>query len=213
MKMQRRKDRRAKGVFVLDIETYRQIAARGELLEAGELQALMRGMALEAQRVTAKINGGFHTPEELRALVTELTGNAPGEGFCLFPPIYTDFGKNLFFGKDVFVNSACCFQDQGGIYIGDNCLIGHQVVFASLNHLLDPARRASMQPAPIRLGKNVWVGSHATILAGVTVGDNAVIAAGAVVSKDVPPNTVVGGVPARILKTIEAEARPAGNSY
>ena len=191
----------------MDIETYRQIAARGDLLDADELQEWMRGAAAEAQRITSQINGCFHTPEELRALMTELTGNEPGEGFCLFPPIYADFGKNLFFGKNVFVNSGCCFQDQGGIYIGDHCLIGHQVVFATLNHMLDPIRRASMKPAPIRLGKNVWVGSHATILAGVTVGDNAVIAAGAVVAKDVPANTVVGGVPARVIKEIAAPAK------
>lgn len=186
----------------MDIATYREIAGRGELLDADELQAWMREQATEAQRITAEINGRFHTPEELRALVARLTGGEPGEGFCLFPPIYADFGKNLFFGKNVFVNSGCCFQDQGGIYIGDNCLIGHQVVFATLNHMLDPARRAGMRPGAIRLGKNVWVGSHATILAGVTVGDNAVIAAGAVVSKDVPADTVVGGVPARVIKHI-----------
>ena len=186
----------------MDIATYREIAGRGELLDADELQAWMREQATEAQRITAEINGRFHTPEELRALVARLTGGEPGEGFCLFPPIYADFGKNLFFGKNVFVNSGCCFQDQGGIYIGDNCLIGHQVVFATLNHMLEPDRRAGMRPGAIRLGKNVWVGSHATILAGVTVGDNAVIAAGAVVSKDVPADTVVGGVPARVIKHI-----------
>ena len=186
----------------MDIATYREIAGRGELLDADELQAWMREQATEAQRITAEINGSFHTPEELRALVARLTDSEPGEGFCLFPPIYADFGKNLFFGKNVFVNSGCCFQDQGGIYIGDNCMIGHQVVFATLNHMLEPDRRAGMRPGAIRLGKNVWVGSHATILAGVTVGDNAVIAAGAVVSKDVPADTVVGGVPARVIKHI-----------
>ena len=186
----------------MDIATYREIAGRGELLDADELQAWMREQATEAQRITAEINGSFHTPEELRALVARLTGSEPGVGFCLFPPIYADFGKNLFFGKNVFVNSGCCFQDQGGIYIGDNCMIGHQVVFATLNHMLEPDRRAGMRPGAIRLGKNVWVGSHATILAGVTVGDNAVIAAGAVVSKDVPADTVVGGVPARVIKHI-----------
>lgn len=186
----------------MDIATYREIAGRGELLDADELQAWMREQATEAQRITAEINGSFHTPEELRALVARLTGGEPGEGFCLFPPIYADFGKNLFFGKNVFVNSGCCFQDQGGIYIGDNCMIGHQVVFATLNHMLEPDRRAGMRPGAIRLGKNVWVGSHETILAGVTVGDNAVIAAGAVVSKDVPADTVVGGVPARVIKHI-----------
>ena len=125
------------------------------------------------------------------------------ESFALFPPIYTDFGKNITFGKRVFVNSGCCFQDQGGIAIGDGTLIGHQVVFATLDHMLDPADRASMIAHPITVGKNVWIGSHATILSGVTIGDNSVVAAGAVVTKSVPANTVVAGVPARIVKTIE----------
>lgn len=94
------------------------------------------------------------------------------------------------------------FQDHGGVTIGDGCQIGHNVVFATLNHELTPERRKTTRPAPIVLGKNVWVGSNATILQGVTIGDNAVVAAGAVVTKDVAPNTVVGGVPAKLMKII-----------
>lgn len=82
-------------------------------------------------------------------------------------------------------------------------LIGHNVVLATLNHNLDPNRRGDMIPAAIRIGKNVWIGSNATLLPGVHIGDGAVVAAGAVVCRDVPPNTVVGGVPARILKGID----------
>ena len=187
----------------MEIEEYKAYTANRGYLEAGtEYTAMMRPAAVEAQRITAKINGSFHTPEELRALVSELTGETVDERFALFPPIYTDFGKNIRFGKNVFVNSGCCFQDQGGIEIGDDCLIGHQVVFCTLNHDLRPSKRANMLPAPIKLGRNVWVGSHATILSGVTVGDNAVIAAGAVVTKDVPANAVVGGVPAKIIKYV-----------
>lgn len=187
----------------MNIEEYKAYTAKGGYLEAGtEAAKMMRPAAVEAQRITAAINGAFHTPEELRALFSELTGQRVDETFALFPPVYTDFGKNIRVGKSVFINSGCCFQDQGGIEIGDDCLIGHQVVFATLNHDLSPSKRANMLPAPIRLGRNVWVGSHATILAGVTVGDNAVIAAGAVVAKDVPANTVVGGVPAKIIKEI-----------
>lgn len=87
--------------------------------------------------------------------------------------------------------------------LGDGCQIGHNVVFATLNHELPPERRGVTRPAPIRLGKKVWVGSNATILQGVTIGDNAVVAAGAVVTKDVPANTIVGGVPARVIKRID----------
>ena len=104
---------------------------------------------------------------------------------------------NLVLGERVFINSGCRFQDQGGIRIGDDALIGHNVVLASLNHDLDPERRATTIPQPIVIGDRAWIGANATVLAGVTIGDNSVVAAGAVVTKDVAPNTIVGGVPAR----------------
>ena len=140
---------------------------------------------------------------ELRQLFSELIGQKVDDKFGLFPPFYTDYGKNITLGKGVFINEGCCFQDQGGIEIGDNALIGQQVVIATLNHDLAPDKRSNMIPAPVKIGKNVWVGAHATILAGVTLGDNAVVAAGAVVTKDVPANVVVGGFPAKIIKTIK----------
>lgn len=184
-------------------EFNRRMAAR-EYIEAGSaMHETMNRAAAEAQRVASRINGEYHTQEELRALFSQLIGREVGEGFALFPPVYADYGKNIVVGKNVFINSGCCFQDQGGIELGDGCLIGHQVVFATLNHDPDPEKRANMTPAPIRLGRRVWVGSHATILSGVTVGDNAVIAAGAVVNRDVPADTVVAGVPARIVKRIQ----------
>ena len=123
--------------------------------------------------------------------------------FKMFPPFYTDFGKNITIGQNVFINACCHFQDHGGITLGDGCLIGHNVVFATLNHGIAPDDRASMYPAPIRLGKNVWVGSNSTILRGVTIGDNAIIAAGSVVTKDVTGNTIVGGVPAKCIRHID----------
>lgn len=163
---------------------------------------LMRYYSREAQKITMKINTSYHEPEELAQLFSELIGKPVGEGFALFPPFYTDFGKNITIGDHVFINAGCKFQDQGGIVIGDGALIGHGVVLATLDHDLDPEKRQQLHPAPIRLGKRVWVGANATITSGVTVGDNAVIAAGAVVTKDVPANTVVGGVPAKVIKSI-----------
>lgn len=100
------------------------------------------------------------------------------------------------------VASLFHFQDHGGVMLGDGCLVGHNVVFATLNHGMAPEDRGAMYPAPIRLGKNVWVWSHSTILRGVTVGDNVIIAAGSVVTKDVAANTVVGGVPAKYIRNI-----------
>lgn len=163
---------------------------------------LMRYYSREAQKITMKINTVFHEPEELRELFSELTGKPVDEGFGLFPPFYTDFGKNISLGKNVFINAGCKFQDQGGIFLDDGALIGHGVVLATLNHDMDPEKRQQLHPAPIHIGKRVWIGANATICSGVTIGDNAVVAAGAVVIKDVPEDTVVGGVPAKILKKI-----------
>ncbi len=110
-------------------------------------------------------------------MFSSLTASEIDDTFTIFPPFYTDCGKNIRIGKNVFINSGCCFQDQGGIEIGDGSLIGHQVVLATLNHDLDLARRASMTAAPIKIGINVWIGSHATVLSGVKIGDGAVVAA------------------------------------
>ena len=161
-----------------------------------EAHLFMHGVSQEALRLTAEINGSYHEPEELRSLFSQLIGRPVDETFGLFPPFYTDCGKNIHIGKNVFINMGCKFQDQGGIYIGDGALIGHNVVLATLNHTMSPEDRASMIPAPIRIGKRVWIGANATVLPGVTIGDGAIVAAGAVVTKDVPENTVVAGVPA-----------------
>lgn len=162
----------------------------------------MHRASQRALRITAQINTGYHEPEELRALFSELIGKPVDDSFGLFPPFHTDCGMNITVGKNVFINMGCKFQDQGGIFIGDGSLIGHNVVLATLNHDMHPDERATMLPAPIRIGRNVWIGSNATVLSGVTIGDGAVVAAGAVVTKDVPANTVVGGVPARVLRTV-----------
>ena len=188
----------------MELDAFLQYLNSGKTVENGsEPHLFMHRASQEVLRLTAEINGSYHTPEELRVLFARLTGQPVDESFSLFPPFYTDCGKNIWVGKRVFINAGCCFQDQGGIYIGDDCLIGHQVVIATLNHDLDPAHRKDLLPKPVKLGNNVWVGAHATILPGVTVGDNAVIAAGAVVTKDVPANTVAAGVPAKVIKQIE----------
>lgn len=167
-----------------------------------EVRDFMHSMAEDARKVTTEINSIYHSAEELRDLMSRLVGYRLDDGFRLFPPIYTDFGKNIHLGKNVFINSGCCFQDQGGIDIGDDCLIGHQVVFATLNHDSEPQKRGNNIAKPIKLGQNVWIGAHATILPGVSIGDHAVVAAGAVVNKDVPAFSIVAGVPAKIIKMI-----------
>lgn len=175
----------------------------GETVTAGsEAHKYMTAAAFEAMKVTSILNQGYHGPEEVRNLMEKVIGQKLDDGFGLFPPFYTDFGKNTHIGKNVFINSGCHFQDQGGITIGDNTLVGHCVMLATINHDLEPERRKDMHVKPIVIGKNVWIGAHAMITAGVTVGDGAVIAGGAVVTADVPANTVAGGVPARVLKTL-----------
>ena len=170
--------------------------------EDPEIIQLMRYYSRQAQKITMEINTVYHEPDEIEKLMSELIGKPVGENFGLFPPFYTDFGKNITIGNDVFINAGCKFQDQGGIEIGDGSLIGHNVVLATLNHDLAPEKRQQLHPAPIRIGRGVWIGANATITSGVTIGDNAVVAAGAVVNRDIPANTVVGGVPAKIIKTI-----------
>ena len=184
-------------------EEFIRIMDSGDVIPGGSpIHAKMHELSQEAIRITMEINNSYHNHEEIIALMSELTGTEIDESFGLFPPFYTDCGKNMRFGKRVFINSGCKFQDQGGITIGDDVLVGHNCVIATLNHAMDPDRRADMIPAPVKIGDKVWIGANVTILQGVTIGEGAVIAAGAVVNKDVPARTVVGGIPAKVLKEI-----------
>lgn len=185
------------------METFLEEMRWGSVVaEGSEQHKMLHRLAQDAMQITAELNSGYHEPEEVRRLFSELTGKPVDESFGLFPPFYTDCGKNIFIGKNVFINCGCHFQDQGGIYIGDGTLIGSQTVLATINHGKRPQERGDNYPAPIRIGRNVWIGSHATILPGVTIGDHAIVAAGAVVTKDVPADMIVGGVPAKVIKHI-----------
>ncbi|GAA5150198.1 sugar O-acetyltransferase [Nocardioides marinquilinus] len=186
----------------MDLSSFLDHVVRGSVIEGGsEAHAFMHGAAQEALRVTAELNTGYHTPERVRALLGRLTGRAVDESVTVFPPFYSEFGKNLTLGRGVFINIGCRFQDTGGITIGDGSLIGHGSTLTTLNHAMDPHKRADMVPAPVVLGSHVWLGAAVTVLPGVTIGDGAVVAAGAVVTKDVPPHAVVGGVPARLIRS------------
>lgn len=175
------------------------------VLNDSEVHRFMHKVSGEAMRVTAELNSGYHEPEEINRLFSKLIGKKVDPSFRMFPPFYSDCGKNINVGKNVFINSGCRFQDQGGITIDDGALIGHNVVLATLNHDLDPENRGTMHPSPIKIGKNVWIGANATVVPGVTIGDGAIVAAGAVVTKDVPKNVIAGGVPAKIIKTLDTE--------
>ncbi len=167
-----------------------------------EIHMFMVTLSQEAMRITCELNGKYHEPEKIRTLFSELTGKPVDETFGLFPPFYTDCGKNITLGKNIFINSGCRFQDQGGIRIGDGALIGHNVVLATLNHGFAPEDRGTTYPNPIVIGNNVWIGANVTVVGGVTIDENSIIAAGAVVTKDVPPNVIAGGVPAKVIKSL-----------
>ena len=182
----------------------------GGLIEGGsEYHRFMHSAAQEALRIVNELNTGYRSPEEVRALMTRLTGKPVDESVALFPPFYSEFGKNLTLGKDVFINIGCRFQDTGGITIGDGSLIGHGSTLTTLDHGIDPERRADMLPAPIMIGRKVWLGAAVTVVPGVTIGDGAIVGAGAVVTKDVPANAIVAGVPAKLIRMTGFDASAA----
>ncbi|MFD2326603.1 DapH/DapD/GlmU-related protein [Mucilaginibacter galii] len=140
--------------------------------------------------------------DQARLILSEITGNKIDGSTTVFVPFYTNFGRFTSIGKNVFINHACSFLDLGGITIEDDVLIGSRVNLVTENHPADPAERRSLITKPIVIRRNAWIGANATILSGVTIGENAIVAAGAVVSKDVPANTIVGGIPAKFIKPI-----------
>lgn len=190
-----------------ELDEYRRSVVPGTMLAFGtRLHSIMDRISGETLAQIAELNrGGVVARSEDIAAITR---TPVGENLKVFLPVYSDFGKNLHIGDRVFINSCCHFQDQGGVWIGDESQIGNGVEFATLNHDLDPDRRKDLCARPIVIGKRVWIGSHATILGGVTIGDGAVVAAGAVVTKDVPPRTVVAGVPAKPMKKVRSLGTP-----
>lgn len=188
----------------MDSAQFKQMLKTQNYITAGSNMHLhMHEMSERALKITSKMNEEFENADKVRHLFSQLIGKTVDSSFVLFPPFNADYGQNINIGKGVFINSGCCFQDQGGITIGDNVLIGPQVVIATLNHDLSPKHRKSMVAKAVTIEDNVWIGAHATICPGVTIGSNSIVAAGAVVTRDVPANVVVGGVPAVIIKSIE----------
>lgn len=139
---------------------------------------------------------------QVRERLSEIFGTKIDDSTTVFAPFHTNFGRFIQIGKNVFINHACTFLDMGGITIKDDVQIGPKVNLITENHPLDPANRKALICKPIVIKRNAWIGAGATILPGVTIGENSVVAAGAVVSKDVPANTVVGGIPAKFIKTV-----------
>ena len=153
-------------------------------------------------RLSASLNTSTDV-DQTRELLSKITGTQLDKSTIVFPPFHTNFGRFIRIGKNVFINHACSFLDLGGITIEDHVLIGPRVNLITENHPSNPPARRTLICKPIVINQHAWIGAAATILPGVTIGENSIVAAGAVVSKDVPANTIVGGVPAKIIKTIE----------
>lgn len=164
-------------------------------------EAILRGM-----RITGLLNTSYHTKEQTRDIISELTGQQLDETTWIVPPFYTDFGQFIRLGKKVFVNSGCMFMDRGGITLEDGVFIGPNVNIITENHAEEPELRHNVYTKPILIKLNAWIGAAAIILPGVTIGENAIVAAGAVVTKDVPDNMIVGGNPAREIRKIKTNS-------
>ena len=191
---------------MLELNELLDIFNAGEVLVMDEETAeTCNYYSKEAQKIICELNYKYHDFDKRRELFSKLIDKELDEEFRVFTPFFTDFGKNIHLGNNVFINAGCHFQDQGGIYIGDDVLIGHNVVLATLNHDENPLKRANLIASPIKIGNKVWIGSNATLLPGVTIGDGAIIAAGAVVTKDVEENSIVGGVPAKFIRKVKTE--------
>ena len=171
-----------------------------------EIEKMMEN-SREVMKLTLELNTKYNSAQEIVELMSKIKGKPVDKSFALFPPFNTDYGKNITFGKNVFINSGCKFQDQGGITVGNNVLIGHNVVLATLNHNICVSKRAELFAAPIVIEDNVWIGANVTITSGVTIGKGSIVAAGAVVTKDVPEYSIVGGVPAKVIRELTEEER------
>ncbi|GAA0339769.1 maltose acetyltransferase domain-containing protein [Oceanobacillus oncorhynchi subsp. oncorhynchi] len=183
-----------------------------EKMLAGEMYDPEDSILLkERQEARGKVrlyNQTLETEEEKRSkLLKELLG-ATGENVYMEPNIRFDYGSNTYVGENFFANFDCTILDVCEVRFGDNCMLAPGVQIYTATHPLDPIERNSGKEyaKPITIGNNVWIGGSAVINPGVTVGDNAVIASGTVVVKDVPDNVVVGGNPARVIKIVKDEA-------
>lgn len=191
------------GKKILSISRIRALMKKGTPMIFGtDLLQSFYEYTQEALKITMEMNNKYHTPEEIRALFSKLLARKVDKSCLILPPFYTEFGKNTKLGKNVFINTSCHFQDNGGIEIGDNTMLGSNVTIVTLNHDFAPETRLNATPQPVKIGKNVWIGANVTILPGVCIGDNSIIGAASVVTKDVPANTLAYGIPCKSIRQI-----------
>lgn len=160
--------------------------------------------ALKLKSITCELNYNFHDFDERRELFSKLIGKELDDEFRVFTP-FSQISERTFTWARMYLSMQDASSRMSGIYIGDDVLIGHNVVMATLNHDENPQNRANLIAAPIMIGNKVWIGSNATILPGVTIGDGAIIAAGAVVTKDVEECSIVAGIPAKFIRKVKTD--------
>jgi acetyltransferase-like isoleucine patch superfamily enzyme len=175
----------------------------GDTLSSSDTEIYkLREACYDTKKLIIQMNNSSD-PAEIRDLLSQITGSEIDKSVAVFTPLYINYGKNTKIGKNVFINFDCVILDLGGITIEDNVQIAPKVSLLSEGHPVSPVNRQSLMVGYIRIKKNAWIGANVTILQGVTIGENSIVAAGAVVSRDVPDNTIVGGIPAKIIKQIE----------
>jgi len=173
----------------------------GEAISANDPQiGRLREESYAVKELLIRMNNSYN-PTEITGILSKIIDKEI-QDVSIFTPIHINCGRHITIGKNVFINFNCTFLALGGITIEDDVLIGPNVSLITESHPLDPQQRQGLIVKPVHIRKNAWIGANATILAGVTVGENSVVAAGAVVSKDVPDNTIVGGIPAKVIKSI-----------
>ena len=165
----------------------------------------MYAVVQETMRLCAEMNTGYHSEQEVRHYLREITQSEVDDTVRVFPPFNINYGRSTRFGRDCFVNFGCTFLAIGGITVEDGAFIGPHCVLATEYHPEDPARRHSLLTRPIVIGRNAWLGADVKVLAGVTIGENAIVAAGSVVTRNVPAGMVVAGSPARIIRPIKTD--------
>jgi len=186
----------------IEANIFKRIKAGGPIRKDDPEYGKFGEMVSRTIRLCVQMNAQANDLDDVRKRLGEIIGTKIDESTTIFPPFYTNFGQSIRLGKNVFINHACSFLDIGRITIEDDVQIGPRVNLTSENHPLDPEDRKTLLLGSILIKRNAWIGAGATILPGVTIGENAVVAAGAVVNRDVPANTIVAGIPAKVIKDI-----------
>ena len=182
-----------------------ELIATGSIDKDEPLFQLIHQIQEENSRYLIELNQQAYTHNEVRNLLATIIQDKIDETVTILLPFYTDFGRNIHFGKNIFINRAAMFVDLGGIIIEDNVLIGPRVNLLSVNHPELPMKRRGVLLAPITIKKFAWLGAGVTVLPGITIGENAIVAANATVTKDVPANAIVAGTPAKIIRWIQED--------